>query len=370
MKPIRFLFILLSGAVLQLHAQNVGIGTSNPLMKLHVLKSDSAVALFENTQTLNNNISNGIYFKTGNTGVPYTGAIKTTGQSGTTARLGFYTYASATTSGLIERVSITDAGDVGIGTTNPLNKLHLAGDEGLYAGSFNYGTFSNYNNDLMINAGRVGLFGTPSDLILQLTTGSGINQLRAGNVGIGTGSPTASLYVARGTANDGTAAFMGTTFGSFFNYSSSENTYIRGGKSASQVYINDVNTGDVIIGSGNGSINLQGSLIMPIRHADFSLSSDVYVQDNDFTLVIDFSNSAYNNNRRVILPSATGKSGVIYNLVGINYPYSGGVIASIIPGNTIPGPMSMTDNHPGFLIQSDGTNWYIINISFNRVGPI
>src|SRR5438067_3305150 len=87
-----------------LFSQNVGIGISIPLMRLHVSKTDSAVALFENTQLLNTNVSNALYFKTGSGVYPYTGGVKTIGQSSTTARLGFFTYASLTPNGLLERM--------------------------------------------------------------------------------------------------------------------------------------------------------------------------------------------------------------------------------------------------------------------------
>src|SRR2546423_4813961 len=154
MKVKYFVLFPIIGLSIFARGQNVGIGTASPLMKLHVVKNDSAVALFENTQTLNPNISTALYFKTGNGGYPYTGAVKTIGQGIFEARLGFFTYASSNPNGLLERMSITDAGNVGIGTATPLNKLHVDGDAGLYTGIFNYASFSNYNNDLMINAGR------------------------------------------------------------------------------------------------------------------------------------------------------------------------------------------------------------------------
>ncbi|HOI97094.1 MAG TPA: hypothetical protein PLA19_01155, partial [Candidatus Pacearchaeota archaeon] len=78
----------------------------------------------------------------------------------------------------------------------------------------------------------------------------GIISGRNNNIGIGTSSPDGTLYVARGTANGGTAVFAGTTNKSHFNYSVDEDTYIRGGKASSKVIIND-NGGNVGIGTSS-----------------------------------------------------------------------------------------------------------------------
>jgi hypothetical protein len=74
----------------------------------------------------------------------------------------------------------------------------------------------------------------------------------SGNTAIATSlAPTATLDVARGSLTGGTAVFRGTTHNSHFNYSSDENTYIRGGKAASIVHIADVNA-RVRIGASTG----------------------------------------------------------------------------------------------------------------------
>ena len=127
MKKVFSLFIAVLFMAMA-YSQNVGIGTTTPLMKLHVASSDSALLVLENVQTLNTNISNSLYFKTGSGTYPYTGAIKTIGQGSSIARLGFFTYASADANGLLERMSITDNGYVGIGVNTPLDVLHVAGN--------------------------------------------------------------------------------------------------------------------------------------------------------------------------------------------------------------------------------------------------
>lgn len=133
MKKIILLFIIFCITKNSI-AQNVGIGNVTPLMNLHVSSTDSAVALLENTQTLVPNVSNGLYFKTGSGSFPYTGAIKTIGQGTTTARLGFYTYAAASANGLLERLSISDNGNVGINTINPFAALHVEKSHVLFTG--------------------------------------------------------------------------------------------------------------------------------------------------------------------------------------------------------------------------------------------
>jgi trimeric autotransporter adhesin len=75
------------------------------------------------------------------------------------------------------------------------------------------------------------------------------------NVGIGTTSPAAALDVRRDPNNNGalyaTAYFAGTTNISHFNFGPNEDTYLRGGKTASNVMINDLGTGRVGIGMSN-----------------------------------------------------------------------------------------------------------------------
>lgn len=71
------------------------------------------------------------------------------------------------------------------------------------------------------------------------------------------------LDVGRGTGGDGTAMFIGTTYNSHFNYSTNEHTYIRAGKGASKVYLNDIPNGNVIFGNGTASVGINTNGYVP-----------------------------------------------------------------------------------------------------------
>lgn len=120
-KIITILSLLFS---LESFAQNVGIGEVNPIeSKLQVKSADSAALIVQNTSTATN-AKTGLFYKTDNN---YSGSIATIKTAPGFYRMGMYTYGSGAASGLIERVSITDGGNVGIGTINPSAKLEIAG---------------------------------------------------------------------------------------------------------------------------------------------------------------------------------------------------------------------------------------------------
>lgn len=84
-----------------------------------------------------------------------------------------------------------------------------------------------------------------------------------GNVGIGITNPNASLSIARGTGTDGTAAFSGTTHVSYFNYQTNEETFIRGGKTGSKIWVNDSHNGDVSLVAGGGRVGIGVGIGVP-----------------------------------------------------------------------------------------------------------
>ena len=121
-KIFTILFLLVSVVSF---SQKVGIGTTTPNMLFHINSpADTALLQLDNNTALDNNTNVGMYFKNGTW---FTGAVKTTGTGTNVARLGFYTYASSLQSGLRERLSILDNGNVGINNNNPQATLDVNG---------------------------------------------------------------------------------------------------------------------------------------------------------------------------------------------------------------------------------------------------
>ncbi|MES2431544.1 MAG: tail fiber domain-containing protein [Bacteroidota bacterium] len=108
--------------------------------------------------------------------------------------------------------------------------------------------------DLNNNFG-LGIYMHPYDVVNnQSFSGRSVFYLGPNGVAMNTSAGNAGyiLDVGRGTGIWGTTTFEGTSYYSHFNYSTNEDTYIRGGKASSRVYFNDDPAG-VGIAIGNGS---------------------------------------------------------------------------------------------------------------------
>ncbi len=176
--------------------------------------------------------------------------------------------------------------NVGIGTTTPLYKLTVQTPGNSYGlvhtnGNIRLGTYT--GNSILAPEGA--WLGTLSGHPLYFFTEGSDPQLvltQNGSVGIGTLTPEASLDVFRGGSSAlGTALFRGTTYGSIFNYSTTEDIYIRGGKAGSKVIINDVAAlGNVGIGTDAPVEKLTvgtASNNYGIVHTDGTITTGTYV---------------------------------------------------------------------------------------------
>ena len=131
-------------------------------------------------------------------------------------------------------------------------------NNGRYAGTGYAATMSYVYNDASMSTGfdiNIYPFGNADALIpsgirpLRLTNNARTSIMTDGN---------AMLEVGRSNGFEGTAMFQGTNYNSHFNYSATENTYIRPGKSG-DVIINDIVGGKVIFGETATRVGLNTS---------------------------------------------------------------------------------------------------------------
>ncbi len=265
-KEIKIAVMLLCIAV-NATAQSVGIGTATPdASAMLEIKSINKGLLIPRTSTSSRiaivNPAKGlmVYDTTINSFWYYNGAswgvVGSAGGASSWAANGSDIYS-------------TNAGNVGIGTTAPIGKLDIRAASSYTSpaltiydtGPLEYAKIQLQNasgaNFWQIDAltNNTDLF-NERFLIHNSRLGNIVSVTGDGNVGIGPNNlfPGATLDVARGTAAWGTAAFRGTNTFSYFNYGTTEHTYIRGGKTSAKVYLNDNHNGDVVIAKGGGSV--------------------------------------------------------------------------------------------------------------------
>ena len=167
--------------------KRLGIGTTSPSDKLTVAgnltlstgTSDTVINLLNNASGAARSITYGVA----------TAAINITGTSGSS------------------QVTILNGGNVGIGTTSPLQKLHVEGLSYFGSDIFTYangGIFFNGNNNY-----ASGIYQNASGLNLQLGSTPKIFIANGGNVGIGTTSPTEiGGYTALTINNNSSGSFI------------------------------------------------------------------------------------------------------------------------------------------------------------------
>jgi hypothetical protein len=229
---------------------NVGIGTNNPDQKLHIFSTSDLTVQAQNTTATSyasfkaagagGNISITRYnasYTTDGAQMADSGLLSTgTGDSyglnlrsfatASTANIRFYT------SGNNERMAITSTGNIGIANNNPVYKLDVTGD-------INF-TGTLYQNGSAFSGGGSSQWTTVNTNEIYYSSG---------NVGIGTNNPSSKLDVV------GYVKLSGTTHISHFYHGSNEDTYIRGGKNSSHVFIADTGSGKVNIGGGGNPTN-------------------------------------------------------------------------------------------------------------------
>ena len=171
---------------------NVGIGTNSPLVKLDISQTQAAQTAVRVVNADTTSAASSSYIATqGGVSVDLTAEQNAQGDIGTSSA-----HPLVIKSNNIERIRVTSAGDVGVGITAPLGKFHVANS-------------------------------TASDIVRITQSGAGV-PLRvedettdttpfivdtAGNVGIGTPTPTAKLQVVGGIVSTDPSAGVGYATG-------------------------------------------------------------------------------------------------------------------------------------------------------------
>ena len=185
--------------VMRIHDNgNVGIGTTSPDSKLHVEQGLTTL----NTTNLDNGTAVGLHLTypntslTGGEGIALAMGMNGRGRS-YIANLSASTNKDASdmlfyteNGGVIgERMRITSAGNVGIGTASPSAPLHVVGNSYVQNGTFYTDAITAFGGtSISINAGS-------SHLAATVNSAERMRITSAGNVGIGTTSPSQKLDV-------------------------------------------------------------------------------------------------------------------------------------------------------------------------------
>ena len=197
--------VLLQAFVAVSYSQNVGIGETSPVAaRLQVKAADSSVLIVENATSTGTEVRTGLFFKTG---LSYSGSISSVGGS-YTHRLGFFTYGGLAPSSLQERLSILDAGNVGIGTTTPGARLEVNGQLKITGGNPGAGRILESDaTGLASWVDKPSGGGMPTGAAGNTLRHNGTSFIATSNlyndgarVGIGTTAPTSMLEIKAGAA--------------------------------------------------------------------------------------------------------------------------------------------------------------------------
>lgn len=300
------------------HHTSIGYG-SNAAFTETFRVNNNGNTVTSNPVVMTTGTENASYFKTNNL---YTGAIKAIGDGSNRARLSMFTFASSTSGGLLERMTINDEGLVGLGVSNPTRPLSFPPTLGkkisLYPGAGGDVGFSVEGNEFRMhsdNANAVITFGYDNYTLgykESFRTTPWGNTIVTNPVNLATGIEVASYFK---TANYFTGAIKTIGTGTaaarlgLFAFSDPSAEVLR-------EYMSVTDAGDVGIGTTqpNSKFDVRGSVSLPYR----LITGNYTVTDNDYSIRYDaFASQA---SITVTLPSAANRTGRIY-IISASIPY-------------------------------------------------
>lgn len=238
-----------SGDGLVLNGSNVGIGTTSPAFKLEVNAGSNAGMWLQGSSDVRyhafSSSSNdwvGYELRSSNVNSFAGGIFRNNGANN---RVSLYNKNS-------EAISLMDAGNVGIGTTNPQRALNIVSNNAQIRISDSTAPTTNYWEFSSL------FFNTNQDLFISNQSGTAVTINASLNVGIGTASPTQLLHIT-GT----NAANNGITIQ---NTNASGNSQVRflnasGTERAAITYINSADAVYFYLASAGNILNLLGSSV-------------------------------------------------------------------------------------------------------------
>jgi hypothetical protein len=344
-------------------AGNVGIGTTAPSSPLNIRSTGNRQIHLSDTS---DSISQGLFLGYDSAGnvLSYIGSSYNSDVSRIDFRM----------KGLAEgdsKMSILGSGNVGIGTTSPVQKLHINNST---ASSASYAKFSNAQTgtttadgfDVGVNTGAQAIIWQRenSNLLFATNNTERIRITSGGNVGIGTTNPTFLLQV-QGTppvnngalinARNSAATATNTTFGGIYFNSSPGNDF-----SIGKSNVNTVTT--LSFRNGNNGVSLMD--ITPSGNVGIGTTSpavQLELGDNTADEKLRLTGAAsgkplmtfYNTTTKIGQISSSSVGVTVTSLGSGNMTFENGGGARLVIDNS--GNVGIADTSPSYKLDVDGT---------------